>query len=107
MMNTETNRFPFKYALALLAAAFFWGTTFAAQSIGAGYVGPFTYLTVRSYIGTLFLLPFIFGRSLAEQSVPQAERSRRARLPKATFSSRAIDDFLTVLPFGSVLSRTI
>ncbi|MBR1471745.1 MAG: DMT family transporter [Lachnospiraceae bacterium] len=88
-MNTETNRFPFKYALALLAAAFFWGTTFAAQSIGAGYVGPFTYLTVRSYIGTLFLLPFIFGRSLAEQSVPQAERSRRARLPKATFSSRA------------------
>ncbi len=49
--------------LALFAAAFFWGTTFAAQSIGAEYVGPFTYLTIRSYIGTLFLLPFILLRS--------------------------------------------
>ncbi len=62
-MTILKNR-KFKYALALLAAAFFWGTTFAAQSIGADYVGPFTYLTIRSYIGTAFLLPFIFGRSV-------------------------------------------
>ncbi|MCR5129444.1 MAG: DMT family transporter [Lachnospiraceae bacterium] len=62
-MSAKLKNGKWKYALALLAAAFFWGTTFAAQSIGADYVGPFTYLTIRSYIGTVFLLPFIFGRS--------------------------------------------
>jgi drug/metabolite transporter (DMT)-like permease len=63
-MNPIIRNRKFKYAPALLAAAFFWGTTFAAQSIGADYVGPFTYLTIRSYIGTAFLLPFIIGRSV-------------------------------------------
>ena len=50
------------YITALFIAAFFWGTTFVAQSIGAKHVSAFTYLTGRSYIGTLFLLPFIIVR---------------------------------------------
>ncbi len=51
------------YAFALLAAAFFWGTTFVAQSIGADHVGPFTFLATRSYIGVAVLLPLIFYRA--------------------------------------------
>ena len=66
-MREKIKNGKWKYALALFAAAFFWGTTFAAQSIGADYVGPFTYLTIRSYIGTLFLLPFIFGKKLFQK----------------------------------------
>ncbi len=52
----------FIYVLALLGAAFFWGTTFVAQNLGAGHVGTFTFLTLRSYVGTAFLLPFILVR---------------------------------------------
>ncbi|MBR5422261.1 MAG: DMT family transporter [Lachnospiraceae bacterium] len=47
------------YPLALFGAAFFWGTTFVAQNLGAGHVGTFTFLTLRSFIGTLILLPVI------------------------------------------------
>jgi drug/metabolite transporter (DMT)-like permease len=50
--------------LALLGAALFWGTTFVAQNLGAGHVGTFTFLALRCYIGTAFLLPFIMFRDL-------------------------------------------
>ncbi len=56
-----------KYVFMLFVAAFFWGTTFAAQSIGAKNVGAFTYLTGRSYIGTIVLLPFIVFRDKKER----------------------------------------
>ncbi len=54
--------------LALFIAAFFWGTTFVAQSIGARTVPPFTFLAGRSLIGTLFLLPIIGIRSRISKS---------------------------------------
>jgi len=44
---------------ALLLAAFIWGTAFVAQSVGMDYVGPFTFLFVRSFIGSAVLLIFI------------------------------------------------
>ena len=47
------------HILLLLLAAFFWGTTFVAQSIGADYVGAFTYLAGRSWIAVVFLTPII------------------------------------------------
>lgn len=37
-------------------AAFIWGTAFVAQSVGADYVGPFTFNAVRSAIAFVFLL---------------------------------------------------
>ncbi len=58
-----------KYVFLLFVAAFFWGTTFAAQSIGAKNVGAFTYLTGRSYIGTIVLLPFIVFRDKKERKI--------------------------------------
>ena len=44
----------------LLITAMIWGFAFVAQSVGMKYVGPFTFTCVRSLIGALVLLPFIF-----------------------------------------------
>ena len=45
----------------LFLCAFFWGTTFAAQSIGADYVGAYTYLAGRSWIAVVILTPVIMA----------------------------------------------
>ncbi len=49
----------FKGHLFLLLAAIFWGSAFVAQSIGARYVGPFSFNASRFLIGAIVLLPFI------------------------------------------------
>jgi len=41
----------------LLFAAFIWGTTFVAQSLGMAAVGPFTFTAVRFLIGSLIIVP--------------------------------------------------
>ena len=40
----------------LLAAAFIWGTTFVAQSVGMENIGPFTYGAARFFLGLAALL---------------------------------------------------
>ncbi len=47
----------------LLLAAIIWGSAFVAQRDGMAYVGPFTFQAVRSFLGSLFLLPIIFFSS--------------------------------------------
>jgi len=49
----------FKGHLFLLFAAVFWGSAFVAQSIGARYVGPFSFNASRFLLGAIVLLPFI------------------------------------------------
>lgn len=44
---------------SLFIAAFIWGTAFVAQDVGMEYVDPFTFQSVRSFVGGLFLLPVI------------------------------------------------
>ena len=48
-----------RQSLILLLTAVIWGVAFVAQSVGMDYVGPFTFLCVRSFIGGLVLLPCI------------------------------------------------
>ena len=48
--------------LVLFVTALIWGCAFAAQSIGAGFVGPFTFLTSRTWIAFFALLPVIAVR---------------------------------------------
>lgn len=45
--------------LLLVLAALIWGCAFVAQSVGAQYVGAFTFLAARSWLGGLVLLPLI------------------------------------------------
>ncbi|MBR6548559.1 MAG: DMT family transporter [Clostridia bacterium] len=46
-------------SVALLLAAFFWGTTFVAQSDAAEVIAPFTFNGIRSIIGSAVLLPLV------------------------------------------------
>lgn len=50
----------FIYVLMLVLTAFIWGTAFVAQSVGAGSVGPFTFLAVRNWIAVFALLPVVY-----------------------------------------------
>lgn len=55
----------------LLLTAMIWGSAFVAQSAGMDYVGPFTFLSVRSFLGGIFLLPcirFLDRRNAAEDT---------------------------------------
>ena len=45
--------------LLLVLAALIWGCAFVAQSVGAEYVGAFTFLAARSWLGGIVLLPLI------------------------------------------------
>ena len=57
--------------IMLTLCALIWGTAFIAQSVGAQYMGPFTFNFSRSILATLFLFPCIFifdalaGKSLS------------------------------------------
>lgn len=46
--------------ILLLITAIIWGSAFVAQSVGTGYVGPFTFNFVRNILGGLVLLPVIW-----------------------------------------------
>lgn len=47
--------------LLLLLTAVIWGSAFVAQSVGMEYIGPFTYQTIRSFLGAVSLLPVIWA----------------------------------------------
>lgn len=57
-----TRRTEVTHTLLLVLTAVIWGAAFVAQSVGAKYVGAFTFLSARSWIGFLFLIPVIFIR---------------------------------------------
>ena len=44
----------------LLACTFIWGTTFIAQDTGMDNIGPFTFNSVRFFVGFLIISPFVF-----------------------------------------------
>ena len=48
-----------KHSLLLLLTALIWGVAFVSQKAGMDYVGPFTFNGVRSFLGSLVLLPVI------------------------------------------------
>ncbi len=46
--------------IMLVITALIWGTAFVAQRVGMDYIGPYTFLCVRSLIGGIFLIPCMF-----------------------------------------------
>ena len=68
----------------LLAASFFWGTTFVAQILGMDGLGPYTYAAFRFALGVLFIgaLWFLYRDKRAEQRRAGTFRSGfRAGIP--------------------------
>ncbi len=75
--------------LLLVLTAFIWGSAFVAQSVGAEYVGPFTFLMARSWLGGIVLLPVI-----------AALNANRARISAASASKKQPEDRRTLLMGG-------
>ena len=46
--------------ICLILCSFIWGTTFIAQDTGMDNIGPFTFNTVRFFVGFLAVAPFVF-----------------------------------------------
>ena len=62
--------------LACFMTALIWGVSFVAQREGMEYVGPFTFNTIRSFLGCLSLLPVIFW---VKFSKPDTRTERRKK----------------------------
>jgi len=46
--------------VCLIGCTFIWGTTFIAQDTGMDNIGPFTFNSVRFFVGFLIISPFVF-----------------------------------------------
>jgi len=46
--------------ICLVVCTFIWGTTFIAQDTGMDNIGPFTFNSVRFFVGFLAVAPFVF-----------------------------------------------
>lgn len=58
-MNNNTMKKQIRGSIMLLIAALIWGSAFVAQSEGMAYVEPFTFASIRFFIGAIVLLPVI------------------------------------------------
>lgn len=65
-------------SIMLTLAAVIWGSTFVAQTTGAEYVGPFTFIALRNLLGSAVLIPviFIFGIFKRKNTAPEIEAKK-------------------------------
>lgn len=78
--------------LLLLLAAFIWGSTFVAQSVGMASVGPFTFTALRFFLGAMVVLPF-------------ARREMRQLAARTRVITRT--DWLTWIGLGCLLTAGV
>jgi len=81
--------------LMLLLTAAIWGLAFVAQSAGMDYVGPFTFNSLRYFLGALVLLPVILIRDRGARDEAQAARTSW-RNPKLWISGGLCGVIMTV-----------
>ncbi|MGN0984432.1 MAG: DMT family transporter [Gemmiger sp.] len=60
--------------LLLVLGALIWGTAFVAQSVGSGYVGPYTFLASRSWLAVAFLGSLVLVRRSHGAPLPRDPR---------------------------------
>lgn len=58
-MKTQVKTHKLRNTFFLFLTAMIWGAAFVAQSVSMDYIGPFTFICLRSVIGGLFLIPVI------------------------------------------------
>lgn len=71
-MNTE-KRNNIIGSIMLTVCAIVWGSSFVAQTTGAEYVGPFTFISLRSLLGSLSLVPVMLIMSAVKKKNPQGQ----------------------------------
>ena len=67
-------------SLLLLLTALIWGSAFVSQRIGMSYVEPLTFNSIRTFIGGLFLIPFIPIFCKGKPVLPKQGQERKALL---------------------------
>lgn len=58
-MKAQAKTHKLRNTFFLFLTAMIWGAAFVAQSVSMDYIGPFTFICLRSVIGGLFLIPVI------------------------------------------------
>ena len=58
-MKAQVKTHTLRNTFFLFLTAMIWGAAFVAQSVSMDYIGPFTFICLRSVIGGLFLIPVI------------------------------------------------
>lgn len=94
------------HSFLLILAAFIWGSAFVAQAVGAEYVGPFTFLALRSLIGFSALFLFLMVRHTLAQAYLRAQNMEGA-LPKTDRKTLVIGGLAcgTLLFFASLVQQ--
>lgn len=66
-------------SIMLTVCAIVWGSSFVAQTTGAEYVGPFTFISLRSLLGSLSLLPviFIMGKVKKKEQPTESKKDKK------------------------------
>ena len=82
-MEMKTHKI--RDTIFLFLTAMIWGAAFVAQSISMDYIGPFTFICLRSVIGGLFLIPVIMV-------IDNIRKKRRSESVK-TASDNGINSF--------------
>lgn len=102
-----------KKVLLLLLAAIIWGSAFVAQSVGMDYVGPYTYLASRSYIGSAFLLGFLGTKHLLKPASQRptdfvtGDKSSRSLLVKGGICAGCVLFVAAILQQIGILYTTV
>ena len=88
MYNYPTMKNRLTGNIALFLTALIWGLGFVSQRAGMEYIGPFTFNTVRSFLGALSLIPLIlwFKYSKVDKRTPVRKYVQRVSLAKAGIS---------------------
>ena len=68
---TKTRKDSLIGSAFLALAAIIWGSSFVAQTAGAEFVGPFTFISIRSLLGSVALLPVIGVMDIFKKKNPQ------------------------------------
>lgn len=94
-MNRKNS---FVGSIMLTVCAIIWGSSFVAQSQGAEFVTPFTFISIRSLLGGISLLPVIFiSDSVKKKRNPELRKKKTTKAEKKYF-------LLGALACGSALS---
>lgn len=93
-----------RHTVILVTAAVIWGFTFVSQSIGADYVGASTFLALRSWMATVFLIPVIWIADRIRNRKNENETQKgHAQIWKQTGRNKRRGQFLGGIVCGSLL----
>lgn len=78
-------------SLLLVLTALVWGIAFVAQSTGGDAIGPYSFNSIRSIIGSLVLIPVIF---LLDRINPSGKRPKQMKKKGRCFwADSAVEPF--------------